>query len=110
MASPAPDLTLVPGMYADVKLRLQQSKNALTVPLDAVDDSSGSLQVFAVRDSVIRVLPVTTGLRTPQQQEIRSGIREDDLVITGRHAGLHEGERVEPKLTSEAAANPAKGS
>lgn len=107
---PNPNLTLVPGMYADVKLCLQQSKNALTVPLDAIDDSSGSPEVFAVRDSVIRILPVTTGLRTPQQQEIRSGIREDDLVITGRHAGLRDGERVEPKLTGEAAADPAKGS
>jgi RND family efflux transporter MFP subunit len=107
---PNPNLTLVPGMYADVKLCLQQSNNALTVPLDAIDDSSGSPQVFAVRNSFIRVLPVNTGLRTPQQQEIRSGLREDDLVITGRHAGLHDGERVEPKLTGEAAANPAKGS
>lgn len=107
---PNPNLTLVPGMYADVKLCLQQSKNALTVPLDAIDDSSGSPQVFAVRDSVIRILPVTTGLRTPQQQEIRSGLREDDLVITGRHAGLREGERVEPKLIGEAAASPSKGS
>ena len=96
---PNPNLILVPGMYADVKLSLQQSNNALTVPLDAVDDTSGSPEVFAVRDSVIQVLPVTTGLRTPQRQEIRSGIQEDDLVILGRHAGLHDGERVQPKLT-----------
>lgn len=109
---PNPNLILVPGMYADVKLCLQQDNNALTVPLDAVDDTTGSPKVFVVRDSVIQVLPVTTGLRTPQREEIRSGIRENDLVITGRHAGLQEGERVEAKLTgdSETPANPAKGS
>ncbi len=107
---PNRDLILVPGMYADVTLHLQQSKNALTVPLDAVDDSTGSPQVFAVRDSVICVLPVTTGLRTPQREEIRSGIRDGEVVITGRHAGLHDGERVQPRLmsTDESAPSPPK--
>ena len=92
------DLILVPGMYADVKLLLQQSNNALTVPLDAVDEGSGSPEVFAVRDSVIHVIPVTTGLRTPQRVEIRSGLQDNDVVVTGRHAGLHDGERVQPKF------------
>ncbi|HZS53895.1 MAG TPA: efflux RND transporter periplasmic adaptor subunit [Bryobacteraceae bacterium] len=107
-----PNLMLVPGMYADVKLRLQQSNNALTVPLDAVDESTGSPEVFAVRDSVIRILPVTTGLGTPQQQEIRSGIQENEFVVTGRHAGLHDGERVQTKLieSSETPTNRVKGS
>lgn len=109
---PNPNLILIPGMYADVKLCLQQSNHALTVPLDAVDETSGSPEVFAVRDSVIRVLPVTTGLRTPQREEIRSGVREDDVVITGRHAGLRDGERVDTKLMAgyDTSANPAKGS
>lgn len=107
---PNPNLVLVPGMYADVTLCLQQSKHALALPLDAVDDASGPPVVFAVRNSVIRILPVTTGLRTPQLQEIRSGIDDHEFVITGRHAGLRDGERVQPKLIgSETAANPAKG-
>jgi RND family efflux transporter MFP subunit len=97
-----PDLILVPGMYADVKMAVQKSKGALTVPLDAVDDTTGSPQVFIVRDSVVHVVPVTTGLRTPQREEIRSGVRPDDLVITGRHAGLHDGEHVQPKLIEAA--------
>ncbi|MGC2660972.1 MAG: efflux RND transporter periplasmic adaptor subunit [Bryobacteraceae bacterium] len=108
---PNADLILVPGMYADVKLCLQRSNNALTVPLEAVDDSNGTPEVFVVRDNVVRVAPVTTGLRTPQQEEIRSGINESDLVITGRHAGIREGERVQPKLISVSGTggNAAKG-
>ncbi len=108
---PNPGLILVPGMYADVRLCLSQRSNALTVPLDAIDDATGSPKVFAVRDSIIRVLPVTTGIVTPQRQEIRSGIRDDELVITGRHAGLRDGERVQPRLTGdqETAPNPSKG-
>ena len=111
---PNPDLILVPGMYADVALCLQKSAHAMTVPLDAVDDSAGSPQVFVVRDSVLHLLPVTTGLRTPEREEIRSGIREDDLVVTGRHAGLRDGEQVQPKLIASeprdnAPANPRQG-
>lgn len=109
---PNPDLLLVPGMYADVRLRLQHSKNALTVPLDAVDDTTGSPQVFTVRDSVIHVVPVTTGLRTPLLQEIRSGLTPGDLVVTGRHAGLRDGQRVQSKLieSAEPTSNQPKGS
>ncbi len=109
---PNPYLILVPGMYADVKLCLQRSNNALAVPLDAVDEATGSPAVFAVRDSVVHVVPVTTGLRTPLLQEIRSGIQAGDLVITGRHAGLRDGQRVEPKLIDSTGSSPnhAKGS
>jgi RND family efflux transporter MFP subunit len=97
---PNSSLVLVPGMYAEVRLQLQQSKGALAVPLDAVDESTGAPQVYAVRDSVIRVVPVHTGLRTAQLQEIRSGVRDGDLVVIGSHAGLQDGQRVKSKLVS----------
>ncbi len=54
--------------------------------------------VFAVQDSTIRVIRVSTGMKTPQQIEIRSGLQEGDMVIVGRHAGLENGQNVEPKL------------
>lgn len=106
-----PDFLLVPGMFADVKLCLQKSTNVLTVPLDAVDETGGAPQIYAVRDSRIRILLVTTGLKTPQQEEIRSGIQEGELVITGRHAGLRDGEKVQPRIPADdGSTNPAKGS
>ena len=95
---PNPGLVLVPGLYAEVKLQLQQSNEALSVPLDAVDESTGSPQVYAVRDSMIHVLPVRVGLKTAQFQEIRSGVEDGDLVVIGRHAGLQNGQAAQPKL------------
>jgi co-chaperonin GroES (HSP10) len=51
-----------------------------------------------VQGETIRVIPVSAGMKTAQQQEIRSGLREGDLVIVGRHAGLENGQKVRPKL------------
>jgi RND family efflux transporter MFP subunit len=109
---PNAGLVLVPGMYAEVKLQLQQSSNALAVPLDAVEESTGSPQVYAVRNSVIRVLPVSVGLKTAQLQEIRSGVQDGDLVVIGRHAGLRNGQNAQPKLVEwdESASKEKQGS
>jgi len=93
------DYVLVPGMYADVNLGLRQSTSVLAVPIDAVE-TGDSPTVYTVRDSTVHIVPVKTGLKTAQQEEIRSGLAEGDLVIIGRHAGLSEGEKVQPKLTT----------
>lgn len=95
---PNPNYVLVPGMYAEVNLRLQQDKQVLAAPLDAVEELGDTANVFAVQDSTIHVIPVSTGMKTSQQIEIRSGIEEGEMVIVGRHAGLQNGQKVQPKL------------
>ena len=45
---PNPTLTLIPGMYAEVNLRVDERHNALSVPLDAVDRSGAAPRVFTV--------------------------------------------------------------
>lgn len=108
---PNPDYVLVPGMYAEVDLGLRQSAKVLAVPLDAVEEIGDSPHVYAVRNSTIHILPVVTGLKTARQEEIRSGVDEGDAVIVGRHAGLSEGQRVQPKLvTFDGPAEPNQGS
>jgi RND family efflux transporter MFP subunit len=108
---PNAKLVLVPGLYAEVKLQLKHSQDVLAVPLDAVDESTGSPQVYVVQDSTIRVLPVSTGLKTTQVQEIRSGVQDGDLVVIGRHAGLRNGQTAQPKLVEwdESASSKRQG-
>jgi RND family efflux transporter MFP subunit len=97
---PNPDYVLVPGMYAEIDLRLRQSRQVLAVPLDAVEEANDVAHIYVVRDSTVRIVPVTTGLKSAQLQEIRSGVAEGDLVIIGRHAGIEEGQKVQTKLTA----------
>lgn len=95
---PNRDYKLIPGMYAQVKLYMRQSNAALAVPLDAVEETSTGPAVYAVQGGAVRLQPVSTGIKTSQQQEIRTGLKEGDLVIVGRHAGLENGQKVQPKL------------
>ncbi len=95
---PNPALTLIPGMYAEVTLRLDGRTNVLTVPIDAVDRSGPSPRVFSVTPAgVIHIVPITTGLETAQRVEVQSGLQEGDAVVVGRRAGLKEGEQVEAR-------------
>lgn len=92
---PNPSLTLVPGMYAEVDLQLDQHNDVLSVPVDALDSG----RVFLVKEpGVIHIVPVTVGIETANRVEIRSGLQEGDTVIVGRHAGLVEGQQVHPQL------------
>ena len=95
---PNDNYVLVPGMYADVKLRLSQSKQVLAVPLDAIEEQNDSAHAYTIRNSTIHIVPVGTGLKSSEQEEIRSGLQEGDLVVIGRHAGLEEGEKVQIKV------------
>ena len=58
---PNPKLALVPGMYAEVHLHLEDRKEVLSLPLDAVDGlGSESEHVYQVgANQILHVLPVT---------------------------------------------------
>jgi RND family efflux transporter MFP subunit len=93
---PNPALTLIPGMYAEVNLRVDERRNAVSIPLDAVDRSGGASQVYMVsKAGMIQVTPVTLGLETAQRVEVQSGLQEGDVVVVGRRAGLKNGQKVQ---------------
>ena len=87
-------LTLIPGMYAEVNLHIAESRGALAVPLDAVDRSTASARAYVIAGGTIHIVPVTLGLETDQNVEILSGLKEGDVVVAGRHAGLRDGQKV----------------
>lgn len=90
------DGSLVPGMYAEVHLHLAQRPSVLSVPLDAIDGLGTSVQqAYLVRDGIVHLVTVKTGLQTPNRVEIVSGLRQGDKVIVGRHTGLSDGQQVE---------------
>lgn len=92
-------LTLIPGMYAEVNLRVNERRDALSVPLDAVDRNGTTTRVFTVTPSdAIHIVPVTLGLETDARVEVRSGLHDGDVVVVGRRTGLKDGQQVQTKM------------
>ncbi|HVW83783.1 MAG TPA: efflux RND transporter periplasmic adaptor subunit [Bryobacteraceae bacterium] len=107
---PNPKLVLIPGMYAEVDLTLNQANNALAVPVTAVDlasDAEGAGKPGPASGAVMVVTPqnrlearkVAVGMETANRIEIRSGLQDGEMVVIGNRAGLQAGQEVRPKVT-----------
>jgi RND family efflux transporter MFP subunit len=96
---PNPKLTIVPGMYAEVRLHLNALKGVLSLPLDAVDGLGTEAQHVYEIDSnnVVHIVAVKVGAETDTRVEIVSGIRPGDQFVVGRRTGLVEGQKVTPR-------------
>jgi RND family efflux transporter MFP subunit len=103
-----PSLVIIPGMYAEVDLSLDSRHGVLVVPVPAVDvgsdESSGKVAVVTPENH-IEIRKVQLGLQTSTRVEIRSGLKEGDLVVVGSRSGLQPGQEVKPKITAMAASS-----
>jgi len=96
-----PNLILIPGMYATARLVLDQSPNALAVPIQAIRREGDQAVVFRVnRNNAIERCPVQLGIENPDLVEIKSGLSENDLVVVGAHSDLKTGEKVRFRIES----------
>jgi RND family efflux transporter MFP subunit len=94
-----PKLQLIPGMYAEVDLNLTSARDAVAVPIEALDNNGSDHTAFVVNGAgVIHIRQVKTGLQSPQYVQILSGVQAGEIVIVGRHSDYHDGERVQPDL------------
>jgi len=104
---PNPSLILIPGMYAEVSLTLDRRYDALAVPVSAVDndESAGETAatgrvLFVTPEGRVEVRKVSLGLETSSLVEIRSGLKDGDLVVIGNRSALQPGQQVKPKITA----------
>ena len=97
---PNPDRSLVPGLYADATIQLQRKQGVVAVPLQALNRVGDNVTVYVVGPSgQIEIRPVVTGIETSEDEEIVSGLKEGELVVTGDRSGLKAGQQVTPKIT-----------
>lgn len=96
---PNPDGVLVPGMYAEATLTLDQRNGALALPVQALTRlPSGGATVLVVNSRhEIAVVPLTLGLETPNWVEVTHGLAEGEQVVVGGGSLLHAGEAVQPR-------------
>jgi RND family efflux transporter MFP subunit len=96
---PNPDRLLIPGMYAEATITLEQKASVLAVPLQAVDHEGDKTTVDVVSPSgQIGIRPVTLGIQTSNEAEVTSGLQGGEMVVVSDRSGLRAGEQVRPKV------------
>ena len=100
---------LLPGMYASASLVLDDERNALAIPVQALLRSGDSVSVlFIDKQNRLVERSVQIGIEAPDQVEILSGLNEGELVVVGNRSQLEPGMVVQPKIISLAQTSGGK--
>jgi len=98
---PNPNLELMPGMYANVVLKVEKHLQALAVPTEAIAGEKSHTVFVINRANQIEERAVQLGLETAEKFEVLSGLREGDLVVVGNRAQFQAGQKVDPKVVAQ---------
>lgn len=105
---PNPRGALVPGMFAQARIRLEERKAALSIPIDAVDIAQNKTSVLTVTPAgTLERRPIVTGLETPERVEVIVGLAEGELVVIGNRSQFKAGQKVDAKPVDDDGDAPA---
>ena len=96
--------TLKAGSAAHATLKGRTVKDALLIPVEALQRSSegaGKIVMVVAADGTAKKRSVTVGIQTPEQAQILGGLKVDDQVITTGGYGLDDGTKVKVEAASE---------
>jgi RND family efflux transporter MFP subunit len=98
---PNPEHVMMPGLYAEAEVGLDQKDNVPTVPLQAVSHQGNKTSVLVVnRDGEVEERTVELGLQTTTDAEALSGLSEGEQVVVSDRSGLKPGQKVHPQAMS----------
>ncbi|HSY34553.1 MAG TPA: efflux RND transporter periplasmic adaptor subunit [Acidobacteriaceae bacterium] len=100
-----PDLTLTPGMYADVTFNLEQKNDALIIPASAVIQGDQPSVMLVDSDNRVQKRSIVLGISGANAQEVTSGLHAGDRVIIGGQSELQPGQEVTPQPAKSDLAN-----
>ncbi len=95
------DLRLVPGQLVDLTILLQTIDEALTVPIEAVNEGQSGQYVYVLAaDGTVAISPVKVAYEDGGRAVIADGVRAGDKVVTDGQLRLAPGVKVEVKATA----------
>jgi HlyD family secretion protein len=86
---------LRPGLYATVKILLQEQKDALTLPSAAVVRQGKEAFCYRLIGGKAVKTPIQLGIKVGDDFEVVSGISDGDKAILNKAAALKDGQPVE---------------
>ncbi|MGV8079960.1 MAG: efflux RND transporter periplasmic adaptor subunit [Syntrophales bacterium] len=110
------NISLTPGLFARVKMRVETHENAVLVPAEAVIASvKGDRQAFVVQEEKAMARKVATGIESGGMIEITSGVKQGEQVVVAGNEKLKDGatvkllEKKSGPVVKEDAVKPAAG-
>jgi RND family efflux transporter MFP subunit len=96
-----PGRALLPGLYAEAELALEQKEGVPTVPVQALNREGDKITVFVVnRDRELEERTVQLGLQTASDAEISAGLNLGEWIVVSDRSGLKAGEKVHPQTVA----------
>jgi RND family efflux transporter MFP subunit len=93
-----PQRILLPGLYAEAKLNLEEEHDVPSIPIQALNHEGEKITVLVVNgNGVLEERSVQAGLQTASYAEILSGLNPGEQVVVSDRSGLKPGEKVQPR-------------
>ena len=92
------DPSVKPNQIATMKIRDYQAANTIVVPLNTLqNDEKGKFVMVATTENgklFARKRPVTVGMLSGDVIEIKSGLKEGEVLVTEGYASIYEGQQL----------------
>ena len=90
------DADIFLGVEAKVKIESHKAENVVMVPIESVNIGKEGSFVYVVKDGIVEIRNVETGISSAEFMEIKSGLEENEQVVLNSGAGITEGAQVTP--------------
>ena len=85
------DLRLRPGQFVSVTIRVDERRDVVFIPEQAVVPNSDEPLVYRVVGDAVELVPIETGARIARHIEVRAGLAPGDVVVTAGQQRLADG-------------------
>ncbi|NUN13772.1 MAG: efflux RND transporter periplasmic adaptor subunit [Myxococcales bacterium] len=90
-------LKLLPGMFADVEIEVEQLTNVVLIPRQAVLYDQNTAVVFVAENGTAKRNSIVVGPTNGEHIAVLRGVDDGDLVVTVGQNSLQDGARIEIK-------------
>lgn len=98
-AFPNPNKLLRPGLYAKVRVKMDEKDGAILVPQRCVSELQGQYSVFVVNDSSkVEARQIKAGVKVDDYWLIEEGLKPNENVVIDALQKVGSGMTVEPKV------------
>lgn len=95
-------ISLIPGMFARLRVEISKADSALIVPKKAVVSKPKNKQfVYIVKDKKVHSRPVVTGIQADSLIQIKDGLSGGETVVIEGNEKLKDGAKVRVKEAKE---------